>query len=201
MGSLPFFPVGFFVLFPVVNEKSTISGLAERKSVFFVIHDSVSMVRSEKMNKVFVFCVVVVCFFVSGCGNPKVSGKVTLSDGTPIAKGEVIMQSDTLVAKGKIQKDGTYRMGTKKEFDGVPKGEYKVYLLATEEYKFPGPGGKLYTADELKALQNDPQAVSPMPVAIPSINKKYESPATSGLVCSVKGKTDFLIEVLPPDIK
>ena len=151
------------------------------------------------MNKVVLFSVVLSMFCAIGCGNPRVSGKVTLPDGTPIGRGEVLMQNDKLVAKGKIQKDGTYRMGTNKEFDGVPNGEYQVYLLATDHYKFRGPDGKLYAPEEAQALQTGSLTTIPMPVAIPTIHRKYGSPETSGLTCSVQGKTVFNIEVLPPD--
>ena len=153
------------------------------------------------MKRLILCCFALTLFFVSGCGNAKVSGKVTLPDGSPLSKGEVIMQSDKIVAKGKIQQDGNYRMGTTKEFDGLPKGEYQVYLLSTEEYKFPGPGGKLYSAEELKAVQKGSQTASPMPVAVPRIHKKYEAISTSGLTCSVTGSMVYNIEVLPPDAK
>jgi len=148
---------------------------------------------------IFITPILLLFIFAVGCGGQcKVTGKVTLTDGTPLTHGEVLFESDNMVAKGSINTDGTYRMGTTKPGNGVPKGDYRVYLLATADNKFRGPDGNLYTIEEMNEKRAQWGNVgSPMPIAIPVIQGKYESPHTSGLECKVTGSLVFNIELEP----
>jgi hypothetical protein len=93
----------------------------------------------------------------------------------------VRFESPGFTASGKIQSDGTYTMGSIAEKDGVPKGSYKVSVLAVD-YSGITPG-----MDPAKA-----------PPAKPLVAKEFMSSESSGLVCEVKGKTTFDIKVKPP---
>ncbi len=70
-----------------------------------------------------------------GCGgNQSLSGKVTFSDdGSPLTKGVVIFTTATHNAQGVIKKDGTYVVGFQKLNDGIPRGDYKVYIGGAED--------------------------------------------------------------------
>lgn len=71
-----------------------------------------------------------------GSGHPKtyaVSGQVTVA-GKPLTSGEIqLVPENGRPASGVIGADGRFRMGTFEENDGVPKGTYKVVVLATEK--------------------------------------------------------------------
>lgn len=69
-----------------------------------------------------------------GCGGGRfpVEGRVTFKDGKPLTGGKVIFEATgegrNLSARGDIQADGTYRMGTESDNDGVPPGHYRVLV-------------------------------------------------------------------------
>ena len=117
-----------------------------------------------------------ICLVVAGCGkNRKLTGKVTFSDGTPVTTGLVIFRTDTFLSKGEIQSDGTYRMSSERENDGIPPGEYQVYVSGIMK---PPPAG-----------------VMAMPVSL--VDPKFENPDTSGLTCKVPapgGRFDIVLE-------
>lgn len=70
----------------------------------------------------------------AGCGkNVQLGGQVTFEDGMPVSFGRVVFATDTFQAEGDIQEDGSYRLGSLKENDGLPPGTYKVFLLGTED--------------------------------------------------------------------
>jgi len=119
------------------------------------------------------------CFLIflvaMGCsGNKRLVGKVTFDDGEPAPNGMVIFRTDTFVAKGEIQKDGSYKMGSERENNGIPPGEYQVYVTSISE---PPPG--------------------PFGMPTPLCDPKYENPDTSGLTCKIPApgnRFDFKIE-------
>ncbi|MDR2169685.1 MAG: hypothetical protein LBP59_06050 [Planctomycetaceae bacterium] len=112
-----------------------------------------------------------------GCGNPRVSGKVVFSDDkSPVPYGMVNFVTDKTIARGPIDKNGNYVVGSLKARDGLPPGEYKVYI--TDTMKVIPPSGN-----------------SGMPKFEMVIHSKYEKPETSGLVLNVKGSQVFNIEV------
>ncbi|MDR1493005.1 MAG: hypothetical protein LBT05_09830 [Planctomycetaceae bacterium] len=73
----------------------------------------------------FLFAVVAI-----GCGdNIKLGGRVAFSDnGEPLQTGTVVFVNDTSQAIGAIQEDGTYVVSYSGNSDGLPKGNYKVYI-------------------------------------------------------------------------
>jgi len=68
-----------------------------------------------------------------------VAGRVTIKDGGPLTGGHVFFfeveesspspDRQRASSKGAIGPDGTYRMGTYKDDDGVPEGKYKVLVV------------------------------------------------------------------------
>jgi hypothetical protein len=115
---------------------------------------------------------IVVLFLFSGCGGyVKFGGKVTDSDGNPYTKGYVIFTNENVSARGKLQSDGTYKLDSLKDGDGLMPGKYQVYLSGHHEY--------------------------PADKAVSDIDVKYESAETSGLSCEVthNGHFDFTVEL------
>jgi hypothetical protein len=116
---------------------------------------------------------------IIGCSKKtQVSGKVTFEDGSPLTAGEVRFESSGFLASGKIQSDGTYRLGSAADADGVPKGSYKVSIFAMDE-----------SGTKTGMLPGD----APVPKSL--VTEKYRSGETSGLVCEVNGSTTFDITV------
>jgi hypothetical protein len=119
----------------------------------------------------------VICFMalpLMGCGNPNIYGKVVFSDDqSPVQYGVVNFVTDDFIARGQIDKNGYYRIGTTRAGNGLPAGEYKIYISSTTLSIHPDEGGGYKTI----------------------IHPKYEKPETSGLELSVKGSQEFNIEV------
>jgi len=68
-----------------------------------------------------------------GCSsNVPLSGKVTFDDGEPVTFGTVFFVTPSTVSQAGIQKDGSYTVGSSSVADGMPKGEYQVYLVVEE---------------------------------------------------------------------
>ena len=132
------------------------------------------------------FCIVTVAVFlfsIAGCGSKvSVSGKVTFDDGSPLTTGEVRFETTNFVSSGKIQSDGTYRLGTTSEKDGIPKGSYGVTVHAMGQPELT-PGMRTEHVPPPKSL----------------IDTKFGSTSTSGLTCEVKGSTTFNITVRKPE--
>ncbi|MDR1492417.1 MAG: hypothetical protein LBT05_06835 [Planctomycetaceae bacterium] len=127
-------------------------------------------------------CVLLLPALTVGCsGKTKVTGKVAFSDGAPLTTGEVRFESDGFLAAGKIQSDGSYRLGSASETDGVPKGSYRVSIYALDYSHIP-PGADLMKAPPAKSL----------------VAEKFRSGETSGLTCEVNGATKFDITVEKP---
>ena len=111
--------------------------------------------------------------FLVGCGgNKRLTGTITYTDGSPVTLGFVYFESTTssFQARGEIMSDGTYEVGSVTAKDGVPPGEYAVFVLSERR----GDSGRL-----------------------PLVAPKYTSSATSGIVCKVpapKNRFDFQVE-------
>ncbi|MCL2118311.1 MAG: carboxypeptidase-like regulatory domain-containing protein [Planctomycetaceae bacterium] len=132
-----------------------------------------------------VFFTIGVVFLVGlfGCSNKvQVSGKVVFEDGTPLTAGTVVFDNGREQAKGAISENGTYRLSSMANHDGIPPGEYGVYI--TGALGFRGP-------------------VTMQPGTVPRpddlIDAKFTSKATSELTCAIKGATVFDIVVTPPE--
>ena len=129
--------------------------------------------------------------FMAGCGDPKVTGKVTFPDGSPLTKGQVMFQKPGFVGSGDIRQDGTYSAGKLKDGDGLPPGTYQVFITGASGYN------EAEMAEiRAEAVGRDPVFRTPRPVNL--ISTKFMSPNSSGLTVEVKGKTKFDIEVEPP---
>ena len=134
----------------------------------------------------FPYLLLFLCFAI-GCGGSgdRVTGTVTFSDGSPLTVGKVMFTNGTITAFGDINSKGEYRMGTKKAGDGVPSGTYQVYI--TEALV---PAGEQFSMKD-----EDGNTYSPLVLAI---DPKFTVPSQCGLVCEVKGKTVFPIQVEKP---
>jgi hypothetical protein len=138
-----------------------------------------------KLQSVFFLSIlVVVAGLFSGCGgNPRVTGQVKFDDGTPLTVGEVIFESSTVQARGPLDSSGKYVMGSAKDKDGVPPGQYRVYIGAAQ----------VPTGNMISVGQRDTR-----PEMRPLIDAKFSQPATSELTCEVKGSRKFDITVTKP---
>jgi len=119
------------------------------------------------MNNYVLFCLLF-CFVAAGCsGNKKLSGKVMFDDGTPAPNGTVtfLSKNNNFMSRGEIQSDGSYKLSSAKTNDGIPPGEYKVYVSGISEMPEGPPSAML-----LPILLCDP---------------KYSDPETSGITCTI----------------
>jgi len=136
------------------------------------------------------FCVLL----AAGCGgNVKVTGKVTFPDGEPLTTGQVVFENEKISAMGKLTGDGTYTLGTDKESNGIPKGQYRVYITGAVTYgdppQIPAATGGTYNPAGNSGL---------LPSSISLIDRKFRSAETSELVADVKGPMNYDIEVGRP---
>lgn len=115
----------------------------------------------------------------SGPPMAQVKGRVTYL-GKPVTKGTVTFQSsvpDGRNATGQIDSDGYYSLQTENPGDGAQLGGYYVTI---------------YSRDET-ILDYTPKTPPPIKFLVP---KKYENPATSGLLRTVaKGGNTFNFEL------
>jgi len=134
--------------------------------------------------KLLLTSIVLLTIIFAGCGKPRVHGKVVFSDDkTPLNVGIVVFEKDGYVARGEINENGNYNIGSEKAGDGLPAGEYKVYIIGTSKRTPPsagnslnGQGGGFGTIENL-------------------IQDKYGAAATSGLTLKVEKSQTFNIEV------
>ena len=131
----------------------------------------------------FVFILGVAVSLCVGCsGNTQVTGHVTFDDGTPLTVGDVIFESATMQARGVLDQSGRYVLGSTRASDGVPPGQYRVYISGAME-----PTGRMIGDDR-----------TPRPEMRSLIDTKHASPETSELTCDVRGSTVFNITVSRP---
>jgi hypothetical protein len=116
---------------------------------------------------------------LAGCGSRlrPVEGQVVFTDGKPLPGGMVIFEQVTssgprVAARGDIGPDGTFRLSTYAQDDGVPEGNYRVAVAP------PLPAD----VRQLSGARMFPE--------------KYENPETSGLQFQVtSGKNVFQIKL------
>ena len=117
-----------------------------------------------------------------GCGNNMhVSGKVRFEDGSPLKTGIVVFSSQKYVAKGPIQPDGSYTIGSLKSNDGLPPGEYKVYIVSAVE---PDPNFVPASGVDAAGTRS-------------AINMEFTSSETTPLSCLIEKRTVYDITVRP----
>jgi hypothetical protein len=123
---------------------------------------------------------VYVCFI--GCGeNVPLRGKVLYDDGTPITVGTVNFTTGTHLSRGKIQSDGSYVIGTGKEKDGLPPGNYKIYITGAEIPIEPKVKPKIqYDANG--------QPISQMSYYQQLVGREYMTASATPLTCEVPVK-------------
>ena len=117
---------------------------------------------------------------VAGCGRSglhPVRGRVAFADGSPLPTGRVVVSyGDGKASSGSINPDGTFRVGTLKQSDGMRPGTYRVAVK-----------------DAYVEVQKNGETVSE-----PLIHKRFADPATSGLEFTVPDKTVWEIVVEKP---
>jgi|LakMenE18May11ns_1017448.scaffolds.fasta_scaffold9867875_1 hypothetical protein len=117
---------------------------------------------------------------VAGCGRSglhPVRGRVAFADGSPLPTGRVVVSyGDGTASSGSINPDGTFRVGTLKQSDGMRPGTYRVAVK-----------------DAYVEVQKNGETVSE-----PLIHKRFADPATSGLEFTVPDKTVWEIVVEKP---
>ena len=144
------------------------------------------------IRKSWLLTVLLLGLFVTGCGkNSPLRGKVTfMEDESPLTVGIVYFESGNIMARGELRSDGSYQVGTLNQKDGLPPGEYKVYI------------GGAHTADTGSGQQRTeldsmgvPMAVAPL--LRPLIDRKYATADQTPLVCKVpapKNRFDIVVE-------
>lgn len=133
------------------------------------------MIKRLLVSSVFPLLLAVV---LCGCGNPKTTGKVTFPDGTPLTTGTVCFATSQFVFYGDLQPDGTYSMGKIRDGQGIPDGDYHVYVQGAQ------------VADGLD--ENDSVKYKFL------IDEKFRDASTSGLNCAVSGRTIYDFQVSSP---
>jgi len=133
-----------------------------------------------------------ILLFCVGCGkNVPLRGKVLDQDGNPITIGMVNFSSEKGLSRAKIQSDGSYRVGTLKETDGLPPGIYKVYVSGAEvPIESPPSQGP-------QQLDSMGQPVKRPPAFRRLLATPYTTEATTPLTCEVpvKGnRYDVIVE-------
>ena len=123
----------------------------------------------QRLSLIFLIFPLLLCAACSK--NQPLSGQVTFrDDGSPVTEGVVTFTDGKSEARGKIAPDGKYVVGFEKETNGIPPGQYAVYIS--------GAG---------KSDGN---------VFISSIDVKYNEPKTSALTFTADGSTStFDIQV------
>lgn len=127
---------------------------------------------------------IVLCLvFTAGCGDHiRVRGTVAFPDQTPLETGVVNFQSTTHIARGTIQKGGRFEMGSLRKNDGLPPGEYKIFITGADTVK-PGfvPNPK----------NDDPGLIS-------LIDEKFTSADKTPLMFEIPGEKVYNITVERP---
>lgn len=122
---------------------------------------------------------IILFLFLTGCGQIKVSGKVTFPDGSLLTTGRVLFDDGKNNYSGTIQKDGSFSVGMLKDGRGIPRGKYNVAVVDAITEEFPGPGKP--------------------PIVTYLIAPKFRSPNTSGIEYDIqKNTTNISIVVERP---
>ena len=105
-------------------------------------------------------------------------GRITFEDnGEPLTMGTIAFVSGAHQARSDIDADGHYNLGFQNAGDGLPKGEYKIYIQAIQIENLTGSAKDAYG-----------EAVIIGRKETPLIADKYSNPETSGLTYTADGK-------------
>jgi hypothetical protein len=127
-----------------------------------------------------------------GCNrNVQMSGTVTFSDnGEPLEIGTVVFNGSTIQASGQLTKGGKYTLGSLNANDGIPKGEYTVFVEKANQYVDTD------VLDEEATSEGNTSKVYIKKI-IPLIHTKHTNTNTSELKIKVDGSSktfDFKVE-------
>jgi len=117
---------------------------------------------------------------LSGCGQTKVTGKVTFPDGSPLTSGTIIFENDKHSYTATIKSDGSFNMGVLKDGEGIPPGEYRVAIMAID----PESDNEVETSAVSKARF--------------LTHPKYASSRTSEITYNIQKNTNVTITVEKP---
>lgn len=82
-------------------------------------------------------CLFAFTIIATGCKQSEniypVSGTIVFEDGSPVMFGDIEFQAsqELINARGKIQRDGSFTVGTRSKSDGAILGEHKVVIVQT----------------------------------------------------------------------
>ena len=117
----------------------------------------------------------ILLLFGVGCSkNLQITGKVTYSDdGTPLDAGMIIFEDGNMASRSDIGTDGTFKLSSMTQNDGIPPGTYKVY--------FSG------------ALKAEEGGMLPRPVYL--LAPKYNNPDTTDITITIDKSTKSPLEI------
>ena len=126
-----------------------------------------------------VFAVIIIAAVGCGNNNVKVSGKITLEDGTPVVGATVIYISGITQGRGTTNAEGVYSLSFEKTNDGIPPGTYQVLIV-----------GAFFTPDNIVLRDEMDTGSRPM------IDFIYAEAETSPLASEVPNAEgyDFVVE-------
>jgi len=111
----------------------------------------------------------------------------------------VCFESDSFLARGGLNQDGYYDLGSLNLKDGIPKGEYRVYISGADSVEevevtqVPGQAAYVSSANLSGTMGGK--------IFTPLIDPKYSSGKTSGLTVTIDGtskKFDFKVDRYQP---
>lgn len=128
--------------------------------------------------KHFISLIILSVLFFSGCSrNVPLGGRITFADNDePLTMGSIAFVRGSHQARSDIDGDGRYNLGFQKAGDGLPKGEYKIYIQAVKVDLITGAGKDAY---------GEPVVIDRKET--PLIADKYKNPETSGLTYTADG--------------
>ena len=150
------------------------------------------------------YCVVFILLFllagIPGCGpNVKFGGRVTFSDDdSPLTTGMVCFESDTFLARGPLNQDGYYDLGSLALNDGIPKGEYRVYISGAVSVE-DAPVEQV--SEQAPHLMRSAAGTMAGQIFTPLTDPKFTEGKTSGLTVTIDGsskKFDFKVDRYQP---
>jgi len=143
------------------------------------------------------YVILIALIGILGCSqNVKFGGRVTYSDdGSPLTTGVVCFESSSFLARGELDQEGRYDMGSVNLKDGIPKGEYRVYISGADAVE---------TVELVHASGQANHIVNPGTsgtmggrTLTPLIAPKFTAGKTSGISVTIDGsskKFDFQVD-------